>query len=204
SKDLPTVLIYDIAYLDMDFRKPSEARKKFALLTKTKPHILTSIAFSASKTFAIYGQRLGAQLILGQDPNNVIDLYNAANYTARNTWSNSNKAMINLMIRMNHDSVLKERFLEELAQVRFILKKRSELFLREAEAAGLECYPYDGGFFVTIPVHDNEEVLEALIKQEKIYLLPFFGSVRLGLCSLPLADLKGLARRLARVIREMK
>jgi aromatic-amino-acid transaminase len=204
SKELPTVLIYDIAYLDMDYRERMQARKKFLLLTKAKSHILISVAFSASKTFAIYGQRLGAQIILGKDTANVLDCYNAANFTARNTWSNANKAMINLLVAMDREASLKECYLRELDQVRGILKQRAELFLREAKAVGLEHCPYEGGFFVTLPVKNNEAVLEALIAKEKIYLLPFSGSVRLALCSLPLAGLEGLAGRLARVISGME
>lgn len=200
SKSLPSMLIYDIAYLDMDFKCRKTVRQKFRLFTLAKEHLMISICFSASKTFAVYGQRLGAQIILGKDQANILELYRAGKFFARNTWSNSNRGLISLMTAFNNNQDLKDRFLKELADVRSELKKRANLFLKEAKAIGLETHPYEAGFFISIPVANNQLVLEKLIKEEKTYLLPFSNSIRLALCSLTLSEIKGLAAKIKKII----
>jgi aspartate/tyrosine/aromatic aminotransferase len=194
---VPSVLIYDIAYLDF---ASQNSREKFKILSQTNNNVLISITFSASKTFSVYGQRLGAQIIMGKSEAEVIDFYNAGNYTARNTWSNANKGLINLLIAIDKNPDFKKQYLKELNDVKEIIKERANVFLNEASKVGLKTYPYSSGFFITIPVKDNEAVLKALIEEEKIYLLPCFDSIRLAICSVPISDLKGLAGRIKRVI----
>jgi len=198
--DIPCVLIYDIAYLDFAYEGRKQTREKFPIFTKANSNIIIIIAFSASKTFAVYGLRLGAQIILGKDQHSIKEYYDAGNFTARNTWSNCNKSLISMLISFDKNPELKKRFLFELDEVVGIQKKRSDLFLKEAREVGLVTHPYRSGFFVTIPVDNNELVLEKLIEKEKLYLLPFEQSVRLALCALPLKNIEGLALKIKRVI----
>ncbi|MDD3999841.1 MAG: aminotransferase class I/II-fold pyridoxal phosphate-dependent enzyme [Bacilli bacterium] len=194
---VPVILIYDIAYIDFS---ETDARAKFKLFVQAQEHILVSVAFSASKSFSVYGQRLGAQIIMGKDEAEVIDYYNASNYTARNTWSNANKALISFLISLDKNQDLKKEYLVELETTKAIIQERARLFLKEAEAINLKTYPYSSGFFISIPVKNNEEILDSLIKTEKIYLLPNEGSIRLSICSVPASDLKGLALKIKTII----
>lgn len=199
STKVPCVMIYDCAYMDMAVEGMYKTREKLKLFTKCAENVLISVALSFSKTYFIYGQRLGAQIIIGKDEKNVIDLFNAANYTARNTWSNCNKGMVSLVCKVDKDKSLIEKLNSELQIVVDALNKRSLLFLKEAKEIGLKTYPYQSGFFITIPCNNENEVIDEL-KRRKIYLLPTKNSVRVAICSLPVKDIYGLAGKIKEVI----
>lgn len=200
NSGVPCTLIYDIAYLDFAAEDQLRFRKNFKILSEAGSNVLISIAFSASKTFSVYGQRLGAQIIMSKNEESASEFYNASNFTARNTWSNVNKGLINLLIKINKDQELKKQILDELAFVKGIIKERAQIFLKEADSVNLSTYPYKSGFFVSIPVANRDAVLDALIKEEKIYLIPGTDSIRLAFCSVPATELKGLAERIKKVI----
>lgn len=200
SLTVPVVLIYDIAYIDFSYLGHHKVRERFLQLAKANPNVLVTIAFSASKSFAVYGLRLGAQIFMGKDRETMTDFYNSGNYTARNMWSNCNKSLINMMIYLDHHPEEKETFLQEQAEAVGLIKKRSDLFLKEAKEIGLKTHPYKSGFFITIPVENPDAVLDRLIEKEKMYLLPFEKSVRLAVCSLAVKDIPGLASRIKGVI----
>lgn len=199
STNAPCVMIYDCAYIDMAVEGMHATRKKTKLFTKAAENVLISICLSFSKTYFIYGQRLGGQIILSKNKQNVVDLFNAANFTARNTWSNCNKGMVSLVSKIDKDVKLQERLNEDLDVVVKQLNDRSSLFIKEAKEIGLKHYPYQSGFFITIPCKNNDEVINEL-KNRKIYLLPTAGSVRLAICSMPVTDVKGLAKKIKEVI----
>ncbi len=202
KKDIPCVLIYDCAYIDMAVEGSKETRDKMLAFTKANENVLISIAFSFSKTFFIYGQRLGGQILLSKNKESVVEYYNAANFTARNTWSNCNKGMIRVLEEMTKSPTLMAEYQSELHEVIDTLQTRADLFKQEAMQVGLELYPYHGGFFITIPCENNMLILEKLVEEEKIYLLPFDNSVRVAICSLPLSNIKGLAEKIHRVIQK--
>ena len=193
----PVLLIYDIAYLDF---ADNNARRCFKILSGLNENILTAVAFSASKTFSVYGQRLGALIIMGRSEKAVSEFYDAAKFTARHTWSNANRGLINLLITLDEDSFLKRDFLSELNGVKEIIGKRAKIFMEEAEKAKLLVHPYRSGFFVTLPVRDVHGALKALAEEEKIYLLPVSGSVRLALSAISEAETRGLAARLKKAL----
>mgnify|MGYP000986536624 CR=1 FL=1 len=56
------ILIYDLAYFDFDPNGRYASRANFAPLKALKSHVSVLIAFSASKSFAIYGIRLGGAI----------------------------------------------------------------------------------------------------------------------------------------------
>lgn len=202
KKDIPCVLIYDCAYIDMAVEGMKETRDKMLAFTKANENVLISITFSFSKTFFIYGQRLGGQILLSKNKESVIEQYNAANFTARNTWSNCNKGMIRVVEEMTKSPALIDEYQVELEEVIQILNSRAKLFKRESKEVGLKLYPYHGGFFITIPCENNMLILQKLVEEEKIYLLPVDNAVRVALCSLPLSDIKGLAKKIKRVIQK--
>ncbi|HQK41101.1 MAG TPA: aminotransferase class I/II-fold pyridoxal phosphate-dependent enzyme [Flavobacterium alvei] len=179
-----------------------ETRDKMLAFTKANENVLISITFSFSKTFFIYGQRLGGQILLSKNKESVIEQYNAANFTARNTWSNCNKGMIRVVEEMTKSPALIDEYQVELDEVIQILDSRAKLFKRESKEVGLKLYPYHGGFFITIPCENNMLILQKLVEEEKIYLLPVDNAVRVALCSLPLSDIKGLAKKIKRVIQK--
>src|SRR5690606_455902 len=65
-QDNEIVLTYDLAYFDYDPRGFKNARNTFDFFMDLKPHVQVLVAFSASKSFAIYGVRLGGLIGLHQ------------------------------------------------------------------------------------------------------------------------------------------
>src|SRR5690606_10300837 len=53
------ILTFDLAYFDYDPRGFKNARKTFEFFMDLKEHVQVLICFSASKSFAMYGVRLG-------------------------------------------------------------------------------------------------------------------------------------------------
>lgn len=200
NTNVPCVIVYDCAYMDMASEGINKTREKLKLFKKCNENIIVCLCLSYSKTYFIYGQRLGAQIIIGKDKKAVTDFYNAANYLARNTWSNCNRGMISLVTIVDKDIDKRLALDNELSIVQDLLKKRSEIFINEAKEVGLYFYPYNGGFFISIPCKDNKLVYEKLKEEEKVYLLPMNGMLRVAICSLPIKDIKGLAYKIKRVI----
>lgn len=198
--NIPVILLYDSAYIDMASCGMEETRKKLEVFTNINENVMILVAMSFSKTFFVYGQRLGAQLILGKNKEEVDEFSKANSYFARNTWSNCNKALISLLTKLDKDEEATKNVKEEIALVVSELNARGKLFVKEAKNCGLEILPFDSGFFISIPCKNNELVLDKLVEEEKIYLIPIAGCVRVAICSLPINSIYGLAAKIKKII----
>ena len=157
------------------------------------------IAFSCSKALTSYGLRCGAAVILAQKQEAVREAEIVFEKTARAIWSNiPNAAMANFSWVVNEN---REAYLAEKQQYIDLLKQRSGLFLKEAEACGLPLYPYKEGFFITIKTDPakTEAIHEALMKNH-IYTVTMPGGIRVAVCSLPVRKTAGLAERIREII----
>ena len=154
------------------------------------------MAVSCSKAFSYYGQRLGALIVINNDPD-FIELYtNLASRLARTTWSNLNNAgMINVANVLNDHY---QEYREELEAAKGMLKKRVDLFVRQAEECGLELYKFSDGFFVTLKMPDNDtrDAYHQRLIDNRIYTIKVNRGIRLGLCSVPLKTVDGLAYKM--------
>ena len=193
SLEKEVILLCDIAYIDYANNDP---KNYFKLFNNIKDNVLILMAVSCSKAFSYYGQRLGALIMINNDPE-FIDLYtNLASRLARTSWSNLNNAgMINIA------NVLSEHYddyKEELTEAKMMLKKRTELFVRQAEECGLELYKFSDGFFVTLKMASNEQrdAYHQRLIDNHIYTIKVNKGIRLGLCSVPLKIIDGLAAKL--------
>ena len=82
-----------------------------------------------------------------------------------------------------------------------MLKARAELFLLEAKEVGLEHYPYDEGFFITLKMEDNrmrDEIHQRLLDQA-IFSIKCQKGIRLAICSMSLVSIAGLAKKIKEV-----
>ena len=200
STNVPCVLVYDCAYMDMASEGLVETRDKLKHFADANENVIISLCLSYSKTYFIYGERLGAQIIIGKDKEAVKKLYEASAYLARNTWSNCNHGMISMVTKIDKDINLRLALDKELEVVWESLSKRSKIFLDEAKEVGLYTYPYNGGFFISIPVKNNIYLCNILKKEEKIYLLPVSNVIRVAICALSAKECVGLASRIKKVI----
>lgn len=199
-QSVPVVLIYDCAYIDMSIDGINGSRKKLSVFKNAEDNVMILVAMSFSKSFFVYGQRLGAQVILSKNSEEVEEFFNAGNYQARNTWSNCNKAAITLIEKLDKNPSLIKEVEEEISVVVNLLKERADAFIKEADECGLKYYPFSSGFFLSIPCNNSDLVLDKLVEEENIYLIPVAGGVRVALCSMPVETIKGVAARIKKVI----
>ncbi len=187
------VLLCDIAYIDYAYNDP---KGFFTLFNDIPDDLLVLIAASASKAFSYYGQRIGALIAIHNDPEYLDHFINLSSRLARATWSNlSNAAMLNITEVLNNHY---KEYQEELNQAKGMLKKRTDLFIRQAEECGLKLYRFSDGFFVTMEMESNEirDTFHQKLIDHHIYTIKVNRGIRVGLCSLPLETVDGLAYKI--------
>lgn len=199
----PITLIDDIAYIDYAYSRAA-SRDYMEHFSSISSNVLIVVALSASKTLSYYGMRCGAAIALAQKPEDVRSVEIVFEKTARATWSSiPNAAMENFVWVINENL---ENYEKEKQPYVDLLQKRSSLFLKEAKAAGLSCYPYKEGFFVTVHPEKNvdlDKYHDALMK-EHIYTVLVNKGIRVAVCSLPVKKIYGLAGKMKAVLDNME
>lgn len=196
-KDNKIVLLYDIAYLDYHPKGYTDARKNLLHFMKLEKHVEVMIAFSASKTFGIYGLRLGAIIALQQIQSSVTNFLINASEDSLGKWSSPSSigpAIFNEIVKD------KKNYIKKLEELTSTLKIRGEIFIKEAEEHHLLTYPYKGGFFILVK-SDNAHNDFLKLKENKIYSVPMDEGIRIALCSLTTKEVYGLARRIKDIIK---
>ena len=198
SRRCPVVLLNDIAYIDFAYGQ-KEAKKYFSVFDDISGNMAVVVAFSLSKSMTSYGMRCGAAILMAKEPQIVQQLKTVFEKDARATWSNVNNGAMAMFVDVL-DNHLADYDAQRLAYVD-LLKQRSELFLKEAGAAGLKHYPYKEGFFVTLAMDNSlrDRYHEALM-EEHIYTVKVNKGIRVAICSMPLEKVRGLARRMKDIL----
>lgn len=193
GKDKNVILVSDVAYLDYSGEK-QECRRFFKKFGNLPANILPIVAYTCSKGFTLYGQRMGAMIGITSSED-VADEFTAINkYTARATWSNPTSSAMWTMIEITKDPEKVARLDAERAQYFQMIKERADIFMKEAADCGLKILPYLSGFFITIPMIGSDKVCAALEK-EHIYLVPLKKGIRLAVCSVSKKKITGLAAK---------
>ena len=198
SKDKTFVLLYDMAYIDYSHKGLNESREIFRKFKQFNENVMVVLAFSGSKTFSLYGLRIGAQMALTKDKEEIEYFNNANEFSARATWSNAAKMGVSLVEKLMFNDALKNEFMKELEDASNLLLDRSKLFLKEAKECGLECYTYKSGFFITIPCN-GEKVFDRL-KENNIFVVPLKQGIRISLSALSKKEIANLASKIKEVL----
>jgi len=198
SKDKTFVLLYDMAYIDYSHKGLNESREIFRKFKQFNENVMVVLAFSGSKTFSLYGLRIGAQMALTKDKEEIEYFNNANEFSARATWSNAAKMGVSLVEKLMFNDALKNEFMKELEVASNLLLDRSKLFLKEAKQCKLECYTYKSGFFITIPCN-GEKVFDRL-KENGIYVVPLKQGIRISLSALSKKEIANLASKIKEVL----
>ncbi len=189
----PIAILFDIAY--SKFGAPGTERwvDRLKLLSRSAQVL---IAWSASKSFAQYGARVGALIALQEDPAERQRITNALSYACRGTWSNCNNLGMLAVTELMTAPDLKVKYAEDLRDLFVLLKERVDTF-NEA-AAGVDIvYPrYEGGFFVTV-FTDRPNAMADRMKELGVFVVPLDGAVRSALCATPARDIPRLVEALA-------
>ena len=190
------VLLMDIAYID--FAAP-EAREMFKMFNNLPANFLVLVAFTMSKSYAMYGYRLGCLLCVTSSEEEAEAFLDVNKFSCRATWSNSSRLGMLVMERIHQDPALKAAFRAEQEELRLSLLARANLFNKEAAEVGLTVCPFDSGFFVTIPTVKAEELAAELRKQD-IFMIPLGdganAGLRVALCALPEGKISGMAAKI--------
>jgi len=190
------VFLYDLAYLE--FSHEENNRKKLSFLPKLEKHVTTVIAFSGSKTFGVYGLRLGAAIYLGRDEKRIADIHMAYVNEARGSWSATPTASIELF---NKFSIVENQkaFHHDLDKINSLVQKRSQLFISQAKSIGLKTHPFRSGFYTVVLTKDPENDYLKLA-EHRIFAVPMNGGVRFALCSLSLKEIDGLPLKIKTIL----
>lgn len=140
------------------------------------------VAWTVSKSFALYGARVGALVAAHPDADERQRLFNALSYSCRGTWSNCNHLGLLAIERLLADPELKARSDSDRERLVRLLAERVVVFNDHAQRAGLSYPRYEGGFFVSVFASDSEAAA-ARARERGVFAVPIRGAVRLALCS---------------------
>lgn len=183
----PVILLHDMAYIDYDYRGFETTRNNMRLYQKLNESVLVVMAFSGSKTLALYGVRVGAQIAISKNKEHIDEFNRANKFSSRAKWSNTTNLGMNLVAKVMLDETLKHEFELELEQSRRILVTRANTFLQSSKEVGLETLPFNCGFFVTIPCKNPDEVYKKLV-EKKIHIIPMGNVLRVTLSAISIKD----------------
>ena len=197
SLEKKIALVLDVAYIDFA-GDPREVRSFFSVVDNLRANVLPIIAYSASKTFTLYGARCAAMICFAHNPEVAEEFVKVNSFSCRNTWSNSSRAPQEVIERIYADPELFKVVEEERAAAREMLLARGRGFEEEAKKVGLDIVPFSAGFFVTVPCSDPDALAEEL-KKKNAFVIPLAtGGIRISVAS----SSEAKCRRLPGLIKE--
>ena len=182
GKSKPIALLIDAAYID--FAGDEEEYRRFLPKLEELPeNVLPIVAYSLSKTFAIYGARCGAMICVAKTEEIAAEFKRVCEYSSRGSWSNSARIGQVILSRVYEDPELLKRVNEEREGYRNMLIRRGAAFSKAASDCGLEIVPYDAGFFISIPCSDPDGLSKKL-EEKGIFLVPLAKGLRVSVASI--------------------
>ena len=175
------VLFIDVAYIDFA-GEPDEVRAFLPVIDNLRANILPIIAYSASKTFTMYGARCAAMICMAHSPEVAEEFSKVGSFSARTMWSNSPRGPQMVIEKIYSDPELLAATNAERKHWRDMLLARGAAFETAAKEADLEIVPFRAGFFVTIPYDDPQKLVDALGAKD-IFLIPIDGGVRVSIAA---------------------
>lgn len=190
----PVALLVDLAYAHFG----DQDRHLWArILEPIAGDVTILAAWTASKSFAQYGARVGALVAAIPDPAARQDVANALTYTCRGSWSNCN----HLGLLAITDLITRDDYIERVAVDRRVLvdltHRRVEAFNRCASEKGLKYPRYEGGFFVSV-FTPNGKLTAEVAAEMGVFVVPMDGAVRLALCAVAESDIELLVEAVAK------
>jgi len=195
----PVALLVDLAYARFGSKASQGWTRHVPSMSSTATVL---VAWSASKSFAQYGARVGALLATSTDAAERTRIANALSFACRGTWSNCNHLGLLAIAELLSEPALHARADKERAHLIRLLDERVAAFNREAAKAGLSYPRYEGGFFVSVFSSEPEKAA-AKLREEGVFVVPLKektgGALRVALCSTPAKDVPRLVAALGRV-----
>jgi len=187
-------LLVDAAYIE--YAGNPEPRAVLQELVPLAEHAQVLFAWSASKSFTMYGLRVGALIAVVADDKLRAVTQAALTYSCRGTWSNCNHAGLAAITRLIADPGYSAQLGTERDALKQLLFSRVTRFNELGHAAGLSYPRYEGGFFVTV-FHPNAKEQAARMRETGVFVVPAAGALRVALCSVPERDVPRLVEALS-------
>ena len=203
SFDYPFILLMDVAYFDFYDVDRNIIRKRFSKLRKLNKNVLINFAFSGSKSFGLYGLRIGANILFSRNSDDVCEFVNAIAYTARSNWGSSSRLGISIIEKLILNDEYFALFKEEVKDVALMLQERSVAFINEAKNVGLELLPYERGFFVCVP-SDDPVLLMNKLHEYGVYVVVTKTCIRIALCAINSDEAKKLPQIILKAKKEIE
>ena len=191
-------IVVDMAYIDYA-GEPLETRKFMKLFGNLPENVLVTMAFSMSKSFAMYGMRSGALIGLSSAEEAAEEFSRINAYSNRGVWSNGARGAQRLLADVMKNPSLKAEIDRERAYYSELLRERADVFLKEAREVELVTMPYHGGFFITVPC-DNPKAAAEKLEKENIFVVPLKMGLRFAISGLPTGKIPGLAAKTRRAL----
>lgn len=191
------IYLMDIAYFDFYNVNPDIIRKRFSKFKDLPSNALALFVYSGSKSFGLYGLRVGALIGVSKDENEINLFKDASAFTSRAKWSCASTLGIHLIEKLVLHDDYRFDYEEEVKFVCSMLEKRSHAFLESAKKVGLKTLPYEKGFFICVPCKDPNKMLDALHKYG-VHLIATRICLRVALCGVnkeEAARLPGLIKK---------
>ena len=173
GREAPVAFLLDLAYARYAFEG---ADAWIDILVPVANVCTLLVAWTASKSFAQYGSRVGALIAVSADDAERQRVQNALSYSCRGTWSNCNHLGILAIAKLLTEPDLKRSVDAERAGLKELIDKRVDLFNQHAGKVGLRYPRYEGGFFVAVFTDDADRTAAAA-REEGVFVVPMKGAV---------------------------
>jgi aromatic-amino-acid transaminase len=193
----PIVLVVDIAYA---YYAKEGLDVAVESLKRIVDKVLVLFAWSASKSFAQYGLRVGALVAVVPDAETRQKVDNALTYSCRGTFSNCNAAGMAAITNVLTDPKLHTRALAERAELVAMLAQRVATWNQLAKGTAIRYPRYRGGFFTTV-FCDDANAIAARLRDRGVFVVPSAGAVRVALCSVSDKQVPRLVSTMLAVLR---
>ena len=199
ARRAPVTLLVDIAYY---LYASGDPRAFLAHLQPLVGKAGLCFAWSGSKSFAQYGARIGAMIVVDPDVGRRQRVRDALAYSCRGTWSNCNHGAMLAVARLLSEAPLRAKVDGERAALVKLLDGRVRAFNEAAAGTALRYPRYDGGFFVTVLTPRGVDAHEAAAKMraDGVFVVPQQGGLRVALCSVAARDVPRLVESLDRAV----
>ncbi len=195
-------MVVDIAYLDFSGER-NAYRKFFTKFGKMPANLLFIMGFSMSKSYTMYGQRVGAMIGVTSDADVAKEFEDINQYSSRATWSNINRGVMRMMAMICADKELYAKVEQERDGYYQLIKRRADIFVKEAAEVNLAMLPYHAGYFLSVPSTNPEAVCEKL-NGENIFAVALGKGIRVAVCAVPTQKIYGMAGKIRHAIDSLK
>jgi len=164
------------------------------------PHnLLILFAISCSKSHTIYGLRTGALVCLHPSIEFLNRIEGVLLHTGRGTWS-APPRLPQIALAEIHE-LMNDEWEDQKDTLKALLNRRRTAFNSALEEVGVRPLPNHDGYFAFIECEDPVAVCESCA-EEYVFLVPLSGGIRVGICAIPVFEMKRVASALATALGE--